>query len=372
MRAAIRIIFSVVLTAAMALVFIYVVPRPGLGAGEPVPPGAVCHRRTVPVMLDPASTTRYSLVGWVCSKPGSKRRATIEVLVSGATYDHRYWNPARSPEKYSYVYAANRAGWSTFNIDRLGVGQSDKPPANLLTVQNEAYVVEQIIQRLRNGKIDGQKYKSVVAVGHSLGGGVLQYAAATATDPTTVPNALVVSDFLTVTNAAAIGRFASTLIPAGVDPAFTTEGLPEGYLTSQPGTRGASFYNTASADPAMIGYDESSKQTTTAAERSTLADARSSSTTHGVRVPTMIVVGQNDAFYCDAGAGLSCADRATVLAREAGNYSARACLQVEVVPGAGHVVDYHYRARDFFNSVDSWLRHDIQGAGKVDANGCRH
>jgi pimeloyl-ACP methyl ester carboxylesterase len=340
-------------------------------AENPDPPSTICTRYVVPVILSAGSTIQYNLVGWLCTKASSKRHTTIEVLLSGLTYDHYYWNITYLPDEYSYVYAAASTGWSTFNIDRLGVGQSDKPPAADLTVQTEAYVLEQVIQKLRSGAIDGVSYVRVVSVGHSLGAGIAQYAAATATDPTMAPDFVVLADFLNSTNAAGISQFAATLDPVAQDAKFAAAGLPSGYLTTHDGTRGGSFYNLAVADPAIVTLDESLKQTGTTYERTTLADARTSAITHALQVPTLITVGQLDAFYCNAAVGLPCTDSATVVTREAPNYSARACLKVWVVTDGGHSTNLHYKARDFYNTVSSWLNNYIyNNPGNADANGC--
>ncbi len=77
---------------------------------NPAPPGTTCTRQVVPVTLSPGSTTTYNMVGWLCVKAGSKRRTTVEVLMSGLTYDHFFWNVPYQPNQYSYVYAAAAAG----------------------------------------------------------------------------------------------------------------------------------------------------------------------------------------------------------------------------------------------------------------------
>ncbi len=368
MRVAVRALLAVLVMTALVVA---VRTAPARAAENPDPPGATCTREVVPVTLTPGSTTSYNMVGWLCVKAGSKRHTTVEVLVSGLTYDHYYWNVPYEPDEYSYVYAASSTGWSTFNLDRLGVGQSDRPPADQLTVETEAYALEQVIQRLRSGAIDGNQYARVVSVGHSLGSGIAQYAAATATDATMRPDFLVLADFLNSTDVPNITAFANTLVPAAQDPKFATAGLPDGYLTTTAGTRGTSFYNLNVADPAMVSLDESLKQTGSTYERTTLADARTSAVTHGVHVPTLITVGQDDAFYCDAGAGLPCTDSATVLAREAPNFSATACLKAWVVIDGGHSTNLTYKARDFYNTVSSWLNNYIyNNPGNVDANGC--
>jgi hypothetical protein len=58
------------------------------------------------------------------------RGAPLLILASGFTYDHQYWDLPVDGGKYSFVDAANRAGYATLNLDRLGLGSSDKPPAS--------------------------------------------------------------------------------------------------------------------------------------------------------------------------------------------------------------------------------------------------
>lgn len=64
-----------------------------------------------------------------CSpKQSSKqdREETVLITSSGLAYDSRYWDSAYEPRKYSFVEAAVAQGYSVFNYDRLGVGQSQK------------------------------------------------------------------------------------------------------------------------------------------------------------------------------------------------------------------------------------------------------
>ena len=365
---------TAILAVTMAVAIVYLLSRGDQDGDDPsdaTPPGATCHRRTAGVTLTPTDATIYNMVGWLCSKPNSKRRTTIQVLTSGLTYDHHYWDITTTKKKYSYVYAAVEAGWSTFNVDRLGVGESDKPPAQLLTVPNQAQAIEQVIQQLRNGRIDGTAYTRVVSVGHSLGGGIAQYAAATAPEPSMVPDFLVVADFLSATNPGGLTRFAETLVPAATDPAFASARLPDGYQTTRGGTRAQTLFHLPDAEPGIVETDETLKQTGTVAERTTLGVARSRDTTMAVPVPTMITVGQFDSFYCDATPRLSCADSAAIRIRESGNYPPRACLRVSTIPGAGHASNLHHNARMFFDGVTAWLDSYLYDlARQRDANGC--
>jgi alpha-beta hydrolase superfamily lysophospholipase len=94
--------------------------------------------------------------------------------VSGFTYDHQYWDLPVDGGKYSFVDAANRAGYATLNLDRLGLGSSDKPPAELTSIQNQADELHQIIQSLKSGALSSYGFSEIVLVGHSAGSAIVQ------------------------------------------------------------------------------------------------------------------------------------------------------------------------------------------------------
>ncbi|GAA5198787.1 hypothetical protein GCM10023322_72980 [Rugosimonospora acidiphila] len=365
---------TVVLTSGLAILAsglaVLPVSSPARADGTD-PSWATCAQYTVPVTLAGDATT-YHVVGRLCTRGDQLRGAkTVQLLVSGLTYDHNYWNPAYQPTTYSWVYAETSAGYSTFDIDRLGVGLSDHPPAAELTVQNEALEVEQIIQALRAGTVGGIRFTTVVGVGHSLGAGILQYEAGTVTGAGNTPDYLVLADFLTALNTPGITSVNASLYPAAQDAKFASAGLPAGYLTTQPGTRGGDFYYSAGADTAMISLDESTKQTSSAAETTAFSAARTGAVTHGIHVPILLAVGQYDLLDCNAAAGLSCANATAVLNRESGNFGAQACLRAFVLPNSGHDTDLHVGAASLFNAVSNWLdNYTINYAQHKDANGC--
>jgi hypothetical protein len=336
------------------------------------PAWATCTSQVVPVTLSPTDTTVYHLSGQLCHK-SDKRRGdrTVQLLVSGLTFDHNYWDVRYQPNTYSYVYAATNQGYSTFNIDRLGVGASDHPPADALTLQAHAYTIAQIVAQLRAGGIGGIAFQTVVGVGHSLGAGILQYEAGTVTDPRRVPDYLILADYLSQTVPKVVAQIGAALYPAEQDLRFAAAGLPAGYLTTRPDTRADLFFHPRAADSAAITFDESTKQTTTLAERTTVGAARELAVTRAIRVPVLITVGHDDGLDCDDALGLSCATADAVLAREASHFSAPACLRTFVVPDAGHATNLHRRARDGYNFGNDWLdRYTITDTGRKDANGC--
>jgi hypothetical protein len=57
-----------------------------------------------------------------------------------------YWDFPYQPSTYPYVRAATAAGYATFNFDRIGIGNSDHPPAADVTISSNALVVHEIVQ----------------------------------------------------------------------------------------------------------------------------------------------------------------------------------------------------------------------------------
>lgn len=92
---------------------------------------------TVPVAqtvaLAPGKPARYQVSGLLSVPTGDQARV-VQVLVSGATYGRDYWDPPVHPEGYTYVRAMAARGIATLNLDRLGIGLSSHPPAELVTV----------------------------------------------------------------------------------------------------------------------------------------------------------------------------------------------------------------------------------------------
>ena len=368
MRRALSLVLAILAASTTAVI----VPRAAFAEGTD-PSWAVCSAHTIPVTLSATDPTVYNVSGRLCLRDNAQRgMKTVELMVSGLTYDHNYFNISYSPNTYSYVYAATSRGYSTFNIDRLGVGLSDKPPADQLTVQSHAYVIQQIIRKLRAGEIGGRAFTTVVGIGHSLGAGIFQYLAGTATDSASSPDYLILSGWLHQGNVTTLTTLAGSLYDAALDPAFSTAGLPAGYITTMPGTRGSIFYNSAQSEAAMITLDEQLKQTGTLAERSTLAAARSSSVALNIKVPVLISVGQYDNLQCDEAAGLYCAGGASVLlTREAPYYSAKACLTAYMVIGSGHSVNLQGKARESYNYHHQWLdNYTVNNVANKDSNGC--
>src|SRR3954454_12848299 len=97
----------------------------GKGSGEPAQ-----TQQYFTTQLSPDSEQTVQIWGETTPAQGGQHGGTLLLLLSGSTYDHRYWDMPGVGSEYSFVDAAHEAGYATLNIDRLGVGNSSKPPAD--------------------------------------------------------------------------------------------------------------------------------------------------------------------------------------------------------------------------------------------------
>jgi len=308
----------------------------------------------IPVTLSASDPTVYHVAGEMCAS-GSLHGKTMQLLVHGFTYDHRYWNWPDAPQN-SYVQTAARAGFATLAIDRIGDGASSRPAdGSQVTTEASAYVVHQIVQKLRAGSIEHTRFSKVVSVGHSFGSASVAYEAGTFGDV----DGVILSGYMHDIAPSALGSFTNGIYPANQDPAFADAGLNDTYLTTKPGTRAQFFFNTADADPAIIAKDEQIKQTGTTGELDLNAFSAANALTPNIKVPVFIAMGQDDTLFCDETAGLSCASGTAVKAREQSHFSAKAQLQTYVLPASGHDMNLHRNAAQWFNAANNWVKHSV-------------
>ncbi len=309
--------------------------------------GFRCEELSFDVTLSPSDTDVYSVFGVLCSR-GSIYQKTALVTLHGSTYSHLYWDFPFQPETYSFVRRATAAGYAVLNIDRIGIGRSDHPPAAEVTIGADAHVVHQIVQVLRGGDLVVPSFgriraERVALVGHSLGSVIAIEEAATYGD---VDGIVLTGVSHTVTPA--LGEILSTLYPANLDPRFASQSLPDGYLTSQPGTRGV-FYYLPSTDPLVLAIDEQTKETVTAAELDTAFPALALS--NAVHTPVFVIVGDLDTAFC---APPSCSASGS-LAVEASLFPADACVETASIADVGHDLNLHFQAQQAYDAVLDWL-----------------
>lgn len=305
----------------------------------------ICRDQRVPVALAQGEPARFNVATTLCV-PKAVRRPTVHLLLAGGSYGRVYWDFPYRPETYSYVKALTRAGFATLNVDRIGIGRSSYPPAEDVTIESNAYVAHQLVSALRRGRIGGVRFPYVVSVGHSLGVGIAWVEAARYADV----DGVIVTDGMH-TPASGLWLAIASFYAAQLDPRFDSRDLPPGYLTTLPGRRGAVFYYEPGADPKVIARDEATKETATAAELATLALSADSSVSRGIKVPVLSVVGEYDRNFCD----IPCSDPSSPApAQEPQYYAPEACLEIFVVPRAGHNINLHRSAPVWYRKAIEW------------------
>lgn len=295
-----------------------------------------CRPVDIPVALQPVQPETQHIWGELCL-PAGARPDTVQLLVHGGTYNHRYWDfGVVDGTDYSYVDAALHAGYAVLDIDRLGAGQSSHPPSTALTFPTTIFTLHQVVQDLRSGTL-GAAFGRVLYVGHSYGSAYGVDEAATYGDV----DGLILTGYGHKLSPSFAAQANAEQYPAIDDPLFAGSGLDPGYWTSVPGTRAALYYYTPTADPRVIALDEASKDLISATEKATRPNT--ALLTPGIHVPVLILDGDHDIHYCATDAD-DCSTQAGFYAQESPYFSAAACLATVLIPRTGHDTTLHRTA----------------------------
>lgn len=332
------------------------------------PPAWLGHCATMhtPVVLPNGSPAQ--LAGQMCT-PRGPRPTTVQVTVHGATYDSDYWNWPQQPAAYNYVWHALAAGYAVYDVDRLGAGESTRPPSTEVTETSTVSTLHQVVTQLRAGRISGIPYRYVEGVGHSFGSYYL--TAEAATDPHDY-DALVLTGAGHETSSAIAGI---PRVPAsGVLP--WASGLDNGYTTTDTlANRIKLLYYAPDASPAVMRYDNSQARDTASNSEYSTRPADLTSLSLRITVPVLLLDGDHDVHYT------LCADGTTTCTTGQSFYDAEhshfgtSCLAAAVVP-AGHDVQLSTSAPEADRLMLSWSRQALgphaRGPVSCPATGAYH
>jgi pimeloyl-ACP methyl ester carboxylesterase len=298
--------------------------------------------------------------GVLCLPAPSAQPPTVQLLVHGGTYNHQYWDWPIRPGRYSYVRRALAAGYAVMSVDRLGYGRSSHPPSALVSLENGAAALHDVITSLRSGELAGFPFANVVYVGHSVGSIVGWVEASTYRDV----SAFVATGMTHHLKRSAIGAISQVFYPARFDPAFQRADLDPGYLTTKPGTRAGFFFTPRYSESDVVAYDEETKDTmagTEAAESLSLilSPPPEAAPSRAIDAPTLVVIGADDIPFCGAPDGSDCHDPAAIRAVEAPYYGPAARLEVVSIPENGHNLQLHRSAPVAAERVLEWIRQTL-------------
>jgi pimeloyl-ACP methyl ester carboxylesterase len=310
--------------------------------------GVQVDRVAFPVTL--SDNQVYTVVGYLYTPQGSdkhtceERRDTVQVLLHGGGYDHRYWDAGTiNGNDYSYAHDMATRCYTVLALDRLGAGESSRPDGDLLDKEQDAFSVAQILTVLRKqANPTGRKFKHIVLVGHSFGSFSAIYTLGAHGN---LADALVVTGW---TNAPG-------LVP--IDPAFIEAVLANPYITLPAEARTALFYHLASADPAVIAFDNAELADTTT--RGFVLDAVDVFTARAlgdvnqikaltkvdqIGVPVFVQLGDFDALF-----------PASLAGAEPGFYSGAPRVTVDTLSDIGHSFNLHSNHQAGWDHIAAWI-----------------
>lgn len=313
-----------------------------------------CTSYTIPVSLTARDSEKYNIVGELC-RDEELQSNTVQVLVAGSTYGSYYWDFPYEPEKYSYVQRAVKDGYTVFNFDRIGLGQSDHPP--LFTFAMDSYVVYQIIQALRNGEIGDTEFDKVILVGHSLGTNIVLDVAVRY--PDTV-DGLIYTGLSHISGISKdfVSQLATGFVRASEDPKFEDEDLSRWYQTTKDGIRGFLFYYTPTADPEVIALDEELKQTAMFIEKAPYSMLPFFNASYWLTCPVLYILADNDGFYCsdpDKRGAVDCTDPQAVEDYEKKYFANAADFETHVIEDTGHSINLHTTCQEAYDIMIDWV-----------------
>jgi pimeloyl-ACP methyl ester carboxylesterase len=325
-------------------------------------PRVKCRELGIPVALT-GSRRNQTIYAELCSSDG-KSTPTVQILVPGGSYGLIYWDfPSIGGRNYSYAKYAVQRGYTTLAIDRIGTGRSSHPFSAQIDLNTNAYILHQIVQRLRRDGLGSRPFEKVVIVGHSYGSFTSWVEAAKYQDV----DAVLDTGAMHLPNPLGVAMIARYLTkPAMLERRF--RGLDPGYLTTWANGRAPLFYRLSNADPRVVALDERTKETITLTELATFLPSALDGTTRRINVPVLLVAGEYDAVFCGLTAA-NCASSSTLRRSEAPYYSPKACLKTYVLPNAGHDINLHLNARNWFRIGIDWIDARV-GRGGADAPGC--
>jgi pimeloyl-ACP methyl ester carboxylesterase len=344
-RAEFRKAIYLALTAAVALTALH--PSAGRAAGTNEDQS--CTRYALHLRLEPNEPTDHLVAGWLCALGAYDGQTVILASPSGLS-SHAYWDWPQEKDTYSFVRSLTPEGYAVFNYDRIGTGESDRPPAAIVTVQSEAFLQDQLVMLLRNGGIGGIRFGKVVLAGNSLSTLIDIFQAEA------YPNVdgLINTGIVVGASPVGLASLFTAFYPAQLDPKFAGNAdIPLGYATTLPGSR-AQFFYTPAADPATIALDEELKETATVGEASTFGMGLA--LTRLVDVPVLSLIGDHDILACVT----VCQPGGVEDTKEHLFWSPATCLELNILPDAGHFVQLQPNSASASNAlVRDWLNRRI-------------
>jgi len=334
----------------LALVCLTVASGTGAAFAQSAAAGVTVQVNRVEFPVKLPDNNVYTLVAYLYTPQGAdpatceERRDTVQVLVHGATYDHRYWDvDPINGTTYSYARYMVQQCYSVLALDRLGAGESSRPDGDLLTKSADASSIAQILTGLRKpGNPTGRKFKRIVVVGHSFGTFTATYTLGTYGN---LADAFVATAWVN----------GPGTIPVPAD--YIQSLLAAPYIMLATPVRTQLFYAPPSADQAVIDHDNANLATTftrgflldavalfTARAYGDIGQIKALTNVDKIGVPVFVQLGDNDILFSSALAG-----------GEASLYSDAPSVTIDTLTNIGHAFNLHTTNQAGWQHIAAWI-----------------
>jgi pimeloyl-ACP methyl ester carboxylesterase len=277
---------------------------------------------------------------------GSYQNRPLQVLVHGATYNHRYWDfPSINGVDYSYARYMAARGYAVLAVDLPGAGESLKPSGEQVTLFETGEAMRQVLVALRTGNNSlAHVFGPIVLVGHSAGSINATYVQGN----WNLADALVltasrhlVGDALTLPAVQAILPVLNQLVTAFAS--FPYFQLPALFRTLL-------FYHQAAADPAVVAADNATMDSWTNGQLFTTFIAffnPALDNPQNVTSPVLIQLGEFDALFP---ADLPGVERGLWTSTDP---------EIQALAGIGHGFNLHVNHETGWRLIDEWLQTSV-------------
>jgi pimeloyl-ACP methyl ester carboxylesterase len=332
------------LTVALATAGVLAATTSGLAHADERGPGPACREVSVAVALAPGAAATATVAGTLCV-PRRLRSDALQVLVPGIPFDRAYWDFPGSGGLYSYVGRARRAGVATLALDRLGTGRSSRPAAAAITVDAQAYALDQVVRAARRGTVGAPPFARVVTIGFSVGSAVVLQQAGTYQDV----DGIVLTGFAHSVGPS-IQRFSTIVVPAAADPVTAAQNPPADYLTVTRDAQALFGFSAATSTARVRAAADAAKTTFAGPEGDGFARVIGDRALSGsVRVPVLSLTGRQDSLFCTPGCPESAGERQA--------YGSAPDVEVTTVALTAHNLQLHLTAPFTDALILSWFAH---------------
>ncbi|KAK4703592.1 hypothetical protein P7C70_g2620, partial [Phenoliferia sp. Uapishka_3] len=331
----------------------------------------IASMATAPFNVSNSNGTRIVNGTWeiymqYCEPTGGPTKPSVLQTIHGIVGTAGYWDATpEGDEGYSFVVAANNAGYGVLSYDRLGVGNSSKPDGiQIVQIGLEIQIAIEISTMLRNDTLGlNRTFSSVVGVGHSFGSD--QLVGAAGVSPSAF-DGLILTGFAnnkTVSPLSSLLTFQNTIANTLPNTTAATtydanwSELSNSYLiTASQSADQLGFFSYPNYTQAALDLFTASKGTYTIGELLSMTNFMPPANYTG---PVQVVTGARDAPFCatncyDVPAALNITSKLDT-AKDLFPSLNASNFETFVVPGTGHAVNFHPTAPEAYGKIIAFL-----------------